>query len=220
MKKYLILILLLILISLVIKASNETYIQAMSSEIARLEKAATIEDLQRCANAFARIQGIHPNEWHPLYYSSLAYTYMGFMTNGGLEAKDKYFAEAKRLVDRAAGLSSGNSEIMALKGFVLMGELSADPQSRGADMGAITLQTLEKAAALNPNNPRALILLAQMEYGTSQFFGQSTEKACKLAKTSSELFNQEKAKNRNNMLEPRWGKEMIEQLVGACENAP
>jgi Flp pilus assembly protein TadD len=145
---------------------------------------------------------------------------MGFMTTGGLEIKDKYFAEAKRLVDRAAELSSGNSEITALKGFVLMGELSADPQSRGADMGAITLQTLEKAAALGPNNPRALILLAQMEYGTSQFFGQSTEKACKLAKRSSELFNQEKAKNRDHTLEPRWGKEMIEQLVDACENVP
>ena len=40
------------------------------------------------------------------------------------------------------------------------------------------MQSLGGALSLNPENPRALALIAQTQYGTAQFLGSPTTEAC------------------------------------------
>src|SRR5690606_41546361 len=65
-----------------------------------------------------------------------------------------------------------NSEIIAVEGFIIMGELSLDPGARGQNLSPLAMQALGRAMELEPENPRAMIMMAQMELGTAQFFGQ------------------------------------------------
>ena len=60
-------------------------------------------------------------------------------------------------------------------------------------------------------------MMAQMEYGMAQFFGQGTEKACGLLSASLELFEKEAANFTEDSLDPAWGKEMAEQMLGSCK---
>ena len=75
------------------------------------------------------------------------------------------------------------------------------------------MQALGKALAINPNNPRAMALMAQIQYGTAQFFGSSTAEACGTLAKSIEKFDSYKSEN---ALAPQWGRGMAEGMKGKC----
>lgn len=214
MKKHLLLTVLLTLCIHLANAShlNEAYMKAMSNEITNLYRAGTLEELQKSANAFIRISSMNPTEWLPDYYVAWAYANMGFRSEGNAQEKDKHFLQAKKHIDKAAQLSPNNSEIVALQGYIIMGELSVDLGSRGQHLSPLAMQTLGKAINLNRTNPRAILMMAQMEYGMAQFFGQGPEKACGLMQSSLELFKKEAATADENSLSPRWGEAYAQEL--------
>lgn len=217
MKKYSLAIIVMMLISLMTQASNEAYEKAMLKELQAMKTAAGPEDLQKVANGFARIAQMMPEEWLPEYYAALALANAGFKTEGGPNVKDPLFDQAKKHAEKAAKISPNNSEVVALQGFITMGELAADPQSRGQHLSGQAMQTFGKAVELNRQNPRAIMMLGQMELGMAQFFGQGPEKACGLIKSSLELYEKEAATKEDTSLLPAWGKEMALQITQNCK---
>lgn len=216
MKKYSLAIIAMMLISFFTHASNEAYVKAMQKELQAMGSAQSPEDLQKVANGFARIATMAPEEWLPEYYAGLALANAGFRSQGGIEEKDTFFEKAKKHAEKAASISPDNSEIVALQGFITMGELAADPNSRGQHLSAQAMQTFNKAVNLNRKNPRAVVMLAQMELGLAQFFGQGPEKACGLVETALDMFEKEEGLESNDPLAPKWGKDMALQMKGAC----
>jgi len=217
MKKYSLAIIVMMLFTLMTSASNEAYEKAMLKELQNMKTAASPQDLQKVANGFARIAEMMPGEWLPDYYAALALANAGFRSQGGTEEKDAFYNQAKKHADKAAKISPNNSEIVALQGFITMGELAADPNSRGQHLSGLAMQTFGKAVELNRQNPRAMMMLGQMELGMAQFFGQGPEKACGLIKSSLDLFEKEEVSKEEGTLVPTWGKEMALQLKGVCE---
>lgn len=208
----------LLLASMVsIVASNDAYVQAMQKALTNMRSAASVEDLKKSANAFARIAEMNTSEWLPDYYAALTYANMGFRSQGSLAEKDEFYAQAKKHIQKADAISPNNSEIVAVQGFITMGELAADPQSRGQHLSGEAMQLFGKAISLNRQNPRAIVMMAQMEYGMAQFFGQGPEKACGLLNSSLELFAKEEASNVEGSIEPRWGKSMAEEMKQMCK---
>lgn len=216
MKKYILTLFSICLFVFSGQANNEDYQKAMEKELQAMKEAKSSEDLQKVANGFTRIAQMMPEEWLPEYYAGLALANAGFRSQGGIDEKDTYFGKAKKHANNAAKISPDNSEIVALQGFITMGELAVDPQSRGQHLSGQAMQTFGKAVDLNRQNPRAIILLAQMELGMAQFFGQGPEKACGLVQSSLELFKKEAEENKEQNFEPRWGKEMAEQMKANC----
>ena len=216
MKKFSLAILVLMLISIISPASNDAYENAMRKELQGMKKAVSSTDLQKSANGFARIAAMMPEEWLPDYYAALALANAGFRSQGGADEKDAFFAQAKKYADKAATISPNNSEIVALQGFITMGELAVDPNSRGQHLSGVAMQTFGKAVELNRQNPRAIMMLGQMELGMARFFGQGPEKACGLIKSSLELFEKEEANSQEETIQPTWGKEMALQLQDVC----
>jgi tetratricopeptide (TPR) repeat protein len=212
MKKHTLIIALLMFVASFANASNEAYEKAMQKEIQALGKAGPVAELQKSANAFARIAEMNAGEWLPDYYAALAYANMGFRTEGGLEEKDGYYAQAKKHIEKAKAVSPNNSEIVAVEGYIIMGELAADANSRGQSLSGLAMQTFGKAIELNRQNPRAIVLMAQMELGMAQFFGQGPEKACGLVNASLELFAKENAEAKEGNINPTWGKGMAEEM--------
>jgi len=198
-------------------AIDPAYEKAMTTQLENLRKASSQEEYQAVAHAFARIGEMNEAAWLPQYYAALAYTHMSLRNNGKISEKDAILAQANEHVAKASQLSPSNSEIVALEGFVMMAKLSVDPQSRGQSLSPKVMQTYGKAIELDKNNPRALVLMAQMEQGMAQFFGQGPEKACGLARISQGLFKKEAEKEKENSLEPTWGKEVAEQIVKVCK---
>jgi Flp pilus assembly protein TadD len=217
MKKYSLAIIVMMLYSLMTQASNEAYEKAMLKELQNMKTAASPEDLKKVANGFARIAQMAEEEWLPDYYAALALVNAGFRSEGGANVKDPLFDQAKKHVNKAAKISPNNSEIVALQGFITMGELAVDPASRGQHLSGLAMQTFGKAVELNRQNPRAVMMLGQMEMGMAQFFGQGPEKGCGLIKSSLELYEKESAVKEEGTILPTWGKEMAIQIKQSCQ---
>jgi hypothetical protein len=95
-----------------------------------------------------------------------------------------------------------------------MMRVAIDPATRGPQYAGLSMQAFARATTLNPENPRALALMAQMQYGTAQFFGSPTAEACGTLTKSLEKFDTFKS---DNPLAPRWGKGMAEGLKTQCK---
>ena len=214
MKKPLLSFALTITIIYSVFAGDPTYEAAMKKQLEAMKTIQSAEESQAVANAFLRIAEAKTEEWLPLYYAAFVQTMAAFRFEVN---KDQYFDQAMNLVGKASKISPDNSEITALNGYILMGKISVDPVSRGQNLSPQAMQLFGKAMALDRENPRALLMMAQMEQGMARFFGQGPEKACGMARNSLELYAKEEAKVDENYLLPAWGKNQAEQLLSTCQ---
>ncbi|MEN2280843.1 hypothetical protein AAGF08_01805 [Algoriphagus sp. SE2] len=196
------------------KAIDPAYEAAMQKQILAMNSIPNLESAQEVTNGFLRIAEAKNEEWLPLYYAAYNQTMAAFRFDVN---KDNYFDQALELVQKAENIAPNNSEITALKGFVLMGKLSLDPASRGQSLSPEIMQIYGKAINLDRENPRALTLMAQMELGMAQFFGSGPEKACGMARMALDLYKKEEAKINEDYILPTWGKSQSEEVLKNCK---
>lgn len=204
----------LLLISLVSTlTAQDKYTETMSQTINSVYQAKTVAEYQDAANTFARIAAAEKTKWEPYYYE--AYSYI-MMTNAEKDnaKKDAYLDLAITANNKAKAILKNDSEITALEGFIYMMRVTIDPAERGQSFSGMAFRSLSQAVSQNPENPRALTLLAQMQYGTAQFFGSSTDEACTSVINALEKFETAKTES---ALAPQWGKPLAERLKGQCK---
>jgi tetratricopeptide (TPR) repeat protein len=194
-------------------ATGDKYVETMQKNIEVVYSAQTIPDLLNAVNAFERIGEAEKTKWEPFYYASFGYVLMANQEKEPAK-KDGYLDLALKAQERANELLPNDSEIIALEGFIHMIRVTVDPASRGQQYSGLAFQSFGKAAGINPENPRALTLLAQMQYGTAQFFGSPTTEACGTLTKALEKFDTFKSEN---VLAPQWGKGMAEGLKSKCQ---
>lgn len=193
--------------------SDDKYTAVMEKNIQLTYTAQSIADLQTAVNAFERIGAAEKTKWEPLYYASFGYIMMANREQDGTK-KDGYLDKALTSVEKAKQLQKNESEIIALEGFIHMLRITVDPASRGQQYSAMAYEAFNTAVALNRENPRALSLLAQMQFGTAQFFNSPVTEACGTLARSIEKFGTYKA---GNPLAPQWGKAMAQGLQEKCK---
>ncbi|WP_026952522.1 tetratricopeptide repeat protein [Algoriphagus mannitolivorans] len=214
MKKYFLSLVFLFAALAIAKANDPAYENAMKKQLQAMKSIQSAEESQNVSNAFLRIAEAKNEEWLPLYYAAYLQTMAAFRFEVN---KDQYFDQAMELTKKAEKISPNNSEIIALQGFIVMGKLAVDPMNRGQEMSPQAMQLFGKAIALDKENPRATTLMAQMQLGTAQFFGQGPEQACGLARVGLELYAKEESKVNESYLLPTWGKNQAQQVLNACK---
>jgi hypothetical protein len=196
-----------------LSANDGKFIEAMRKNIDMIYKAQTAEEYQAAVNSFERIAGAEKQKWEPKYYAAFGYIMMAIREKDAAK-KDSYLDMALQLVESGKKLAPGESELPALEGFAYMIKLTVDPATRGAKYAPIASKSYEQALQLNPDNPRALSLLAQMQYGSAQFFGSSTAEACNTLQQALAKFESYKAES---PIAPQWGKAMTEDMKANCK---
>jgi hypothetical protein len=194
-------------------ANDEKYIETMKKNIDALYNAKDIASLQSVVNTLERIASVEKTKWEPLYYSAYGNVMTAFYEQDGAK-KDAYLDLALASLTKAKEILPNDSEITALEGFVHMIRVTVDPGSRGPQYAGLSMQLFGKASALNPENPRALTLMAQMQYGTAQFFGSPTTDACVTLDQALAKFDTFKS---DNPLAPQWGRHMAMGLKEHCK---
>ena len=192
--------------------ANDKYEQAMQTNIQAIYKAQTAEEMQQSINAFERIGAAEKNKWEPFYYASFGYIMMSIREEDGAK-KDALLDKATEALGKASAIKADDSEIVALEGFVYMMRVTVDPAARGPQFSGLAMQTFGKALSLNPGNPRAMALMAQMELGTAQFFKAPVTNACEKAKKALAMFESYKSAN---ALSPQWGRETAMRVLKQC----
>ena len=193
-------------------ADDTRYVEAMQKNIQSVYKAKSVADLQESVNSLERIAAAEKVKWEPYYYVSFAYIRMSNFEQDASK-KDLYLDQAHASIEKAASISDNESEIIALVGFIHMMRVAIDPANRGAQYSGMAMQAFGKATSLNPENPRALALMAQMQYGTAKFFGSPATEACATLNAALQKFDSYKS---DNPLAPQWGREMALGLKKEC----
>jgi hypothetical protein len=193
--------------------ANDKYEQVMQTNIQSIYKAQTAEEMQQSINIFERIGAAEKSKWEPFYYASFGYIMMATREEDGAK-RDVLLDKATQVLEKASAIQKNDSEIIALEGFIYMMRVTVDPATRGQQYSGLAMQTFGKALGLNPNNPRAMALMAQMEFGTAQFFKSPTTSACEKATNAIAMFD---ATSSVGPLAPRWGKETAMQVAKQCQ---
>lgn len=197
------LILAMILLSVFDKA-NDAYQKAMSQSIEKLFQAKTIPEYVEVANQFERISQIEKAEWLPLYYASFSYIMISFQESENTK-KDQYLDHAQKYLDQAMTIEPNESELYMLQGFLYPSRINIDPMARGMIYMGKMNESLDKALAFNPDNPRVYYLRATTTYHMPEAYGGGATKALPLFQIATEKFQIFKPKTE---LSPNWGKEM------------
>jgi hypothetical protein len=92
--------------------------------------------------------------------------------------------------------------------------VTVDPAARGQQYSGMAFQLYNKAISMNPENPRALAFLAQMQMGVAKFMNSPTTDACNTNRKAIEKFASFKS---DNPIAPQWGKVMTEGLTKQCQ---
>jgi hypothetical protein len=192
-------------------SANGRYEEQMIKAIASIYKADTATEFMPAINTFERIAAAEKTKWEPYYYASFGYLMMATREQEGSK-KDLLLDQAQDALKNASALAPAESEVVALEGFILMMRVTVDPAARGPQVSGQAFAAFSKAVMLNPGNPRALALMAQMQLGTAKFFNMPATEACETAGKAAGLFDAPVS----NPLAPSWGKQMNEALLAQC----
>lgn len=206
----------IILISIISSsmAFANKYETAMESALQKLYTANSLETYIEVASTFERIGIAEKSEWLPFYYAGLGYIWSSHQTQDGATI-DNYLDKAQKLIDNASELSANNDEIITLQGYIYMMKVVVDPMSRGPEFSGRAMQEFQKAAGMNSDNPRALLMLGRMQMGTDQFFGNDLSESCGMISKATQMFENQTAKNK---LDPSWGQEMAIMFMKECNS--
>lgn len=175
----------------------------------------SIEDYNKLSNKFVKISNVEKDEWLPLYYAANCKIIMSFMENEDKLKKDAYLDEAEIMINKIKELSPHNSEIFALEALMFTARLVVDPMARGQEYSLKSSTSANMSLAFNKNNPRAKYILLSNKIAYAKFFGKETIEECAEAKKLLENWN--KYNETKNPLAPKWGKNLISEIVKECE---
>ena len=193
--------------------TNNGYQEAMQESIALLSKTSEATALLDLANRFERIARAEKDEWLPWYYAAYA-TISASATSHNRDQKDQRLDIAQEYLDQALALQANESELVALQGYLYMIRVTVDPATRGQQLAPQATQTLVQATQMNPDNPRAYLLLGQMQYGTAQFFGADTAEACRLLQQAVSKYA---SASSEGSLMPTWGEKTARNAIQLCQ---
>jgi tetratricopeptide (TPR) repeat protein len=201
--KTIILTLSIVSLGLASAAQQSQYQSAMHGILESLDLAGTQDDYTQCANRFERIAAAEKTLWLPYYYASYSLIVMSFEEELG-DRKDLILDRAQELLDKAMELEPEESELYVLQAFLYPSRILVDPMNRGIQYMELIYASLEKAKALNPDNPRIYFLEGVNKANLPPAMGGGAEAARPILETAVAKFE---SFDPDDPLWPDWGAE-------------
>ena len=198
-------------------SQSEKYVKAMEPKVAMLDSSNTADSWKDLANTFERIAEAEKTQWAPYYYASFCNVMAGnlslpqdgsFGDNSAIT--DPYADKAEGLLNKAEAISKDNSEIYCVRKMIHSLRMMGNAMARYMTEGAKATEALEKAKALNVNNPRIYILEGQDKFYTPEQYGGSKDEAKKLFEKANGIFMVAKP---GSSIEPQWGRGQVEYFL-------
>jgi hypothetical protein len=186
-------------------AQDNKYETGMLGNLELLDQAKTQEDYMLCASRFERIAAAEKSLWLPYYYASYSLVVMSFDESEGAK-KDLILDRAQGLLDKALELQPEESELHVLQAFLYPARILVDPMNRGMQYMELIYATLEKAKALNPENPRIYFLEGINKANLPPSMGGGPEAARPILELALAKFE---AFEPSTSLWPQWGEEAV-----------
>ena len=198
-------------------SQSEKYVKAMEPKVAMLDTSNSADAWKDLGNAFERIAEAEKTQWAPFYYAAFCNVMAGTMSmpqdgsfGDNSAITDPYADKAEGLLNKAEAISKDNSEIYCVRKMIHSLRMMGNAMARYMTEGAKATEALEKAKALNVNNPRIYILEGQDKFYTPEQYGGSKDEAKKLFEKANGIFMVAKP---GSSIEPQWGRGQVEYFL-------
>jgi hypothetical protein len=200
-------------------AVNEKFQKAMQTAVTASDSAKNAEQLLAAANTFSRIATAEPKEWLPNYYAAFSNLRAGFETMKTDMSKAQGLIDmAQTQLDKAKSVATqpqNLSEIAVMQAYILIGKVSENPMSKGAELSPKVFEELGKAQAMNAKNPRAFYLQGVYTMNMPEFYGGGMKNAKPFFEKAADIYNSETA----DAIRPHWGKNHTLSVVKKANEA-
>lgn len=207
MKSLIVFFILLFQLSLQAQTSNQT--KTLESAVMQFNQTNNPSSYTQLYLQFEKLYSVDKTNWLIPYYAGMTKSLMCLLKMGDRDALANdaliWLARAKSIVV--------NDEIYCAESLIYTAKLSVNPALRWFTYEDKIKNALSMAKKLNPNNPRAYILEANIQHKIPFIFGGGCKSAKQLIQKAELCFN---AQIKLNTLEPSWGIQSLVKLKKAC----
>ena len=190
-------------------ATDEKYVANFKKALLNLDSSwANPPRMREIANQFERLANYKKTEWLPRYYHALCL--IQYSWNADAKERETILKAAETSIQTGMTLSPDSCEMIALEGYLYQAMIMINPMTNGAIYGPKSSMTLQRAALLDPNNPRPPYLLGQNTYFTPEMYGGGMEKARPHLEKAKALFATYKPASE---LHPNWGEVVCNMIL-------
>ena len=198
-----------LLLQLPLQAQSPNQSKVLESAVMQFNQANNPSSYKQLYLQFEQLYNVDKTNWLIPYYAGMTKSIMCLLKMGD---KDALANDALLWVARAKAIEV-NDEIYCAESLAYTAKMSVNPALRWFTYEGKIKNTLSLAKKLNPSNPRAYILEANIQQKLPFIFGGGCKSAKPLIQ-KAELFISNQ--NRANSIEPSWGIQSLVKLKKAC----
>jgi hypothetical protein len=202
-------VLFVLLLQLPLQAQSPNQSKVLESAVMQFNQANNPNSYKQLYLQFEQLYNVDKTNWLIPYYAGMTKSIMCLLKMGD---RDALANDALLWVARAKAIEV-NDEIYCAESLAYTAKMSVNPALRWFTYEGKIKNTLSLAKKLNPSNPRAYILEANIQQKLPFIFGGGCKSAKPLIQ-KAELFISNQ--NRANSIEPSWGIQSLVKLKKAC----
>ena len=207
MKSGIVFFILLFQLPLQAQTSNQT--KALETAVMQFNQTNNPSSYIQLFQKFEQLYSVDKTNWLIPYYAGMTRSLMCLLKMGD---RDALANDALMWLARAKSIQV-NDEIYCAESLAYTAKMSVNPALRWLTYEGKIKNSLNLAKKLNPNNPRAYILEANIQQKLPFIFGGGCKSAKPLIQKAELAFS---AQNRANSIEPSWGIQSLVKLKKAC----
>jgi hypothetical protein len=207
MKNLFIFFILLVQLQVQAQATNQS--KALEAAVMQFNQATKNQAYQELYLQFEQLYAVNKTNWLIPYYAGMTRSIMCLLKMGD---RDALANDALLWVGRAKSIVK-NDEIYCAESLAYTAKMSVNPALRWLVYEGKIKKALSFAKKLNPSNPRAYVLEANIQQKIPFIFGGGCKSVKPLIQKAELCFN---AQTKVNSVEPSWGFQSLVQLKKAC----
>ena len=207
MKNLFIFFILLVQLQVQAQATNQS--KALEAAVMQFNQANKNQAYQELYLQFEQLYAVNKTNWLIPYYAGMTRSIMCLLKMGD---RDALANDALLWVGRAKSIVK-NDEIYCAESLAYTAKMSVNPALRWLVYEGKIKKALSFAKKLNPNNPRAYVLEANIQQKIPYIFGGGCNSVKPLIQKAELCFN---IQTKPNSVEPSWGFQSLVQLKKAC----
>jgi hypothetical protein len=202
-------IIFILFIQLPVQAQVTNQAKALETAVIQFNQTTKSQAYQELYVQFEQLYAVNKTNWLIPYYAGMTKSIMCLLKMGD---RDALANDALLWINRAKSIVK-NDEIYCAESLAYTAKMSVNPALRWLAYEGKIKNALKLAKKLNPNNPRAYILEANIQQKLPFIFGGGCKAVKPLMQKAEWCFNNQ---TKINSIEPSWGLQSLVQLKKAC----
>lgn len=196
--------------------AQQTVEENLKANLQLMDTTQDINKIMKAVGGFdlaTKKYAAEPMTYYYAAFSKATLTY--FLPEADMKKKDMYLDQADQMFEKYKSMAKETDETFVLAAVLAQARMSVDGQKRWQQYGKIFDENLEKAKAINAENPRIYYLRGTATFYTPKMFGGGKKNAKPYFESAKKLYEKQ---DNSSVLKPLWGSIQTNWYLEQCDN--